>query len=271
MPKISVIMGVYNCKDIKGLEQSIESIIQQTFRDWEFIICNDGSTDDTFKYLIKFSTKDSRIKIISYKNNHGLAFALNYCLKYAKGEYIARQDDDDVSKADRLEKELMFLDSHPEYAFVGTLADVFDEGGMWGKYNLREKPDKKAFFWNSPFLHPSILIRKNVLNLVSGYRVINETRRCEDYDLFMRLYALNIKGYNLQEYLYKYRFDRQTNKKYRNLSDRINEAKIRWCGFKKMGVLWLGIPFIVKPILIGIIPQKIYDFIKLTNSSFRKV
>ena len=108
MPKISVIMGVYNNKNFDLLEKSVESIITQTFTDWEFIICNDGSVNETLPQLDKIAAKDSRIKVLSYSQNKGLNYALNECLQCAKGEYIARQDDDDISKPERLEKEMLF-------------------------------------------------------------------------------------------------------------------------------------------------------------------
>ena len=85
MPKVSVIMGVYNCKDVNLLYKSVNSIIEQTFTEWEFIICNDGSTDDTLTKLLELEKLDSRIKIISYSENKGLAYALNECIKFSKG------------------------------------------------------------------------------------------------------------------------------------------------------------------------------------------
>lgn len=105
-------MGVYNNKNFDLLEKSVESIITQAFTDWEFIICNDGSVNETLRQLDKIAAKDSRIKVLSYSQNKGLNYALNECLQCAKGEYIARQDDDDISKPERLEKEMLFLDEH---------------------------------------------------------------------------------------------------------------------------------------------------------------
>ena len=132
MPKVSIIMGVYNCKNLDLLKNSIDSIINQTFKDWEFIICNDGSTDATLDNLNKLKALDQRIKIITYEENKGLAYALNECIKYADGEYIARQDDDDVSYSERIEKQVKFLENNPQYAVVGTNADVYDSNGIWG-------------------------------------------------------------------------------------------------------------------------------------------
>lgn len=108
MVKVSVIMGVYNCKDKKMLKKSIDSIINQTYSNWEYIICNDGSTDNTLEELNKIVQVDSRIKVISYDKNKGLNYALNMCLKEAKGTYIARQDDDDISLKERFKNRLIF-------------------------------------------------------------------------------------------------------------------------------------------------------------------
>ena len=262
MPAVSVIMGVYNCKNVILLEKSIHSIIQQSYTDWEFLICDDGSTDGKTLNLLKtYEAEDPRIRILSYEKNQGLSYALNTCIGKATGKYIVRQDDDDVSKPERFQKLVSFAEAHPEYAVVGSIADVTDDSGVWGSYPLEERPTKRSFYWNSPFAHPTVLMRKDILVAVGGYRVAEETRRCEDYDLFMRMYAAGYKGYNLQEKLYEYRIV-NGNKKYRPMKDRIAEAIVRYKGFKQMGILICGIPYVVKPILIGLIPQKVFRRIK---------
>lgn len=266
MPKISVIMGVYNCKNSKMLEDSVISIINQTYRDWEFIICNDGSTNNTLSILEEVAKLDDRIKIISYEKNKGLANALNYCLKYASGELIARQDDDDISLPERFERQVAFLNEHKEYNLVGSIAYVYDDNGIWGTYRLDEKPSKSTFLWNSPFLHPSILVYKSDLLKLDGYRVAKETRRCEDYDLFMRMYAAGMKGYNIQEKLYKYKIIQDSDKKHRPMKYRIDEAVVRWKGYSSLNILFpKGVFYVLKPIIVGLIPAKILNFIKSTR------
>ncbi len=263
MEKVSVIMGVYNCKNKKLLKKSIDSIINQTYSNWELIICNDGSTDNTLEVLEDIARTDERIKIVTYEKNRGLNYALNTCLEMASGEYIARQDDDDISKAVRLEKQVSFLDNNSEYAFVGTMAYVFDDSGVWGEYKVQEKPTKTSFYWNSPFMHPTILIRKDAIDECGGYRVAKETRRCEDLDLFMRMYAKGYIGYNIQEKLYEYRIENNPAKKYRPMKYRIDEAIVRYKGYKSLNILSVrGVLYVVKPIIIGIIPQRILYFIK---------
>lgn len=265
MPKVSIIMGVYNCKDKAKLKKSVESIQNQTYQNWELVICNDGSTDDTPKTLEEIKQLDSRIKIVSYEKNHGLAYALNYALRNSKGEYIARQDDDDYSEKTRIEKEVNFLDNNPQYAMVGTAAIVYDDDGIWGDYPVEEKPTRKTFLWNNPFIHPVMMMRKEALEAVQGYRIAKETRRCEDYDLFMRMYAKGYLGYNLQEKLYRYYKENNRQTKYRPMKSRLEEAKVRLIGYRKMHILMPGIFFVFKPIIIGLIPQKFFRKIEKTQ------
>ena len=262
MPKVSVIMGVYNCKNFDLLHKSINSIINQSFLDFEFIICDDGSDNDTLNYLNTIKSSDKRIKVISYPKNIGLSNALNVCINASCGKYIARQDDDDISHVDRLKKEVEFLEKNSAYSMVGTLADIYDDSGVWGKYNLPEYPRKIHFLWNSPFIHPTIMIRKSVLIDLSYYRVANETRRCEDIDLFMRMYGKGYIGYNLQEILYSYRIDSKAKNKHRPFKYRIDESIVKFKGYKSMRILLIGFPFIFKPILVGLIPQNLFIKIK---------
>lgn len=261
MARVSVIMGVYNCKDFSLLKKSIDSIIKQTFIDWEFIICNDGSTDDTLQLLNEAAQSDARIKVISYQQNRGLAYALNQCIKASTGEYIARQDDDDISETTRFQEQVQLLDTHPEYAVVGTNARVFDDGGFWGTYKNVEFPETESFLWNSPFAHPTVMMRKDALISSGCYRVAKETRRCEDYDLFMQMYALGYKGCNIQKMLYQYRIV-NNNKKYRPMKYRLDEAKVRFIGYRKLGLLPKGLPYVLKPVVIGLIPQSIFKKIR---------
>lgn len=261
MARVSIIMGVYNCKNFNELQESINSIIKQTFKDWEFIICNDGSNNNTLEELNRMANLDERIKIVSYKENKGLAYALNYAFEFATGEYIARQDGDDISYITRLERQVKYLDENKNIDFVGSIADVYDDNGIWGTYPLVENPEKDDFLWNSPFLHPSILMRRNAFEKAGKYKVSWETRRAEDYDLFMTMYACGSKGHNIQECLYKYKIE-NSGKKYRKMKDRIEEAIVRKNGFKRLNIGIRAIPYILKPIIIGLIPQVIFGRIR---------
>ena len=267
MVAISVIMPVYNPKNYKQFLNSVNSVLNQSYQDFEFIICDDGSNNGKTKiYLQRIKEIDSRIKIIGYKHNRGPAYARNQCIKLAKGKYIAFQDDDDISKKDRLKEEIFFLHNNPQYSFVGSRASVFDKNGVWGEYPVPEKPNKKDFLWNCPFANPTIMFRADVLKNIGGFRVAEETKkaRAEDYDLFFRLYANGYRGYNIQRNLIYYRveIENEKNKKYRSFSSRISESKVRYKGYKKLHILVRGIPFVIKPVIIGMIPAKIFYYIR---------
>lgn len=262
MKKISVIMGVYNPKDKSMLKKSIESILQQTYRNIEFIICDDNSNDEIKEILNYFKKKDDRIIIINNNDNLGLAASLNNCLKIATGEYIARQDDDDISKENRLEEEIEFLEKNTKYDFVGCNLELFNSNGIWGYRKHNEKPVKKDFLYGNQFPHPAMLLTKKCIDDVNGYKVKEITRRTEDYDLFMRLYAKGYKGYNLQKYLYQYNEDMYGYKK-RKFKYRIDEFFLRIEDFHELGLMPRGIIYIFKPLISGIIPKKVLKRINL--------
>lgn len=248
---VSIIMGVYN--GVKTMDAAIESICAQSFKDWEFIICDDASTDDTWKQLNEWSKKDARIKIIRNPENLRLAATLNKCLSYASGKYIARMDDDDVSYPQRLEEQFLFLETHPEYDLVGSQIDGYDGKCLIPNYwKRKETPQKKDFLKASQFIHPTVVFRKTALLQVGGYRAVKETRRAEDYDLFMRLYAAGFKGYNIQKPLLRYYID-DRKIMYRC---RLDEARVRYYGFKCLGLMPGAWIYVFRPLVVGLIPKK---------------
>ena len=265
MPKLSVLMGMYNEKKKEQVEQAISSVLNQSYRDFEFIICDDGSAEEFFLWLQQYCKIDERIHLLRNEKNAGLAESLNRCLAEAEGEYIARMDADDVSLPDRFEKQIHFLEANPEYVLVGCSVSLIDDAGIWGERILAEKPQKTDFLWTSPFVHPSIMMRKNVLQRLNGYSTEDYAERTEDYELFMRLYALGYTGYNLQEKLFLYREDRNafTKRKYRY---RINEAKVRYIGFGQLGIRKGNLKYIAKPLVIGLIPRGVMQ--KLRRRQF---
>ena len=260
MPKISIISGAYNISRCYSFEKSMESILSQSFSDFEFKICDDGSTDNTAELLEKYERLDGRIKIIRNENNMGLAYSLNRCIEKSTGEYIARHDCDDYADTDRLKKQIEYLEAHENISLLGTNAKLFDEKGVWGEMKFPEKVTKKDFLFCSPFQHGSIMIRKAALLDCGCYRVAKETRRAEDYDLFMRV-IMKYECENLQEPLYYFCEDENTlaRRRYRY---RIDEAKVRWRGFKMLGLLPKGIPYVIKPLVVGLIPARLLKLLK---------
>jgi len=200
-PKVTVLMSVYNGE--KYLREAIESILNQTFKDFEFLIINDGSTDRTAEILQSYD--DPRIKIINNEKNIGLTKSLNKGLKMARGEYIARMDADDISMPERLEKEVDFLETHRDYAVVGTFVKILNEHS--GVIRLLDRPVEYAqirefFRRDNCIAHGSAMIRKNCILDVGFYDESME--RSQDYDLWLRL-SEKYRLANIPEYLYIWR------------------------------------------------------------------
>jgi len=260
MPKLSVISGAYNIANLYSLEKSMNSVLSQSFTDFEFIICEDGSSDKSFEVLCAYAEKDSRIRILKNEKNSGLAFSLNRCIEVANGEYIARHDLDDYNDLTRFEKQIAFLDSHPDISVLGTAAYLFDETGVWGSETFPESIQSRDFLFNSPYKHGSVVFRKKALLEAGCYRVAKETRRAEDYDLFMTIQKF-AGGANLKERLYYFCEDKNTLKR-RKYRYRIDEVKVRWRGFKKLGLLPSGIFYVIKPLIVGLIPARMLRWLQ---------
>lgn len=260
--KVSVIMGVYNQWNREYLEKAVDSILSQTLTDFEFLIYDDGSAPEVANNIEEIAKKDDRIVLIHGNDNNGLAFALNVCIDRAKGEYIARMDADDISFPKRLEKQVNFLDTHTEYWWCGSWAEVFNDSGAIGIRKMPHKPQRKDYLKYSPYIHPSVMYRAELFGENVEYKVSQETLKCEDYEIFMRLEQLGYHGCNIPEILIGYREDKASFKK-RKFKYRLNEAKIRWHNFKKMHML---LPFgwiqAARPLIGGLIPSGILAYIK---------
>jgi len=258
--KISVIMGIYNCE--KTLKESIDSLLNQSYKSFEIILCDDGSKDTTLQIAKDYVKKyPQKIRLIQNETNNGLAYSLNRCIDISKGEYIARMDADDVSYKNRLEKQISYLESHPECALVGSQVFLFNDNGIWGVRKAKSDPLKKDFLFGSQFVHPTIIIKKTILNQIGNYTVSKATLRAEDYDLFMRVYAAGFRGHNLQDVLLNYREDNATFKR-RAYNYRLDEAKVRYNGFKKMKLMPLGLLYVLKPLIVGLIPQAVLTLLR---------
>ncbi len=229
---VSVIMAVYNAEDT--LAEAIDSILGQTYTNIQFIICDDASTDGSLDILQQYVQRDNRIILIQNENNSKLSFSLNHCLQYATGKYVARMDADDISTLDRLEKEVVFLESHPEYDLVGTAMQRFNEEGMADVVYTPEMVDKYYIKKAIPFNHATIMTYKYVYDRLEGYTVSERTVRSQDLDLWFRFFAAGFSGHNLQEALYLVREDASAIRR-RTFSVRFNALKTRYLGYKLLG------------------------------------
>lgn len=255
-PLVSVIIGAYNAEAVPTFAASMQSIINQSLKEIEIIICDDGSCDKTYDLLLEYVNKDNRIKLLRNETNKGLDCALNKCLAVTRGNYIARHDIDDISEFERLEIEVNFLEKNREFAFCGSNILLFDENGVYAERKLPEYVRKEDFLFNNPFIHGSLLLRRNCLLDVGGYRNVWWTLRNEDYDLWMQLYAKGYKGYNIQKSLYRFLEDKNAAKR-RKYKYRINESIVRCIGFYNMDLLYKNFHYVIKPLLVGLLPTTV--------------
>lgn len=254
MPVISVIMGVYNQTNEEQLMQAVDSVLKQSFRDLELLIFDDGSGEEGRQLLERIAERDLRIRLLGESRNHGLAYALNGCIAEASGKYLARMDADDICLPERLARQYEYLENHPETAFVGSGAKLIDDDGIWGERKMREEPQPADYIKYSPFIHPTVMFRTEVLRREGGYLVSEETRRCEDYELFLRLYLGGYRAYNLPEQLLCYREDRAAYRR-RTVRDRICEMKLRGRYFSRLPVSRLQrIAGVLRPVFAGLVP-----------------
>lgn len=199
MPKVSVIMPAYNAE--KYIAEAIDSILNQTFGDFEFIIIDDGSADGTVEIVKSYT--DPRIRFYQNEENMGVAATLNRGLDLAGGAYIARMDSDDISLPERFEKQVTYLGSHSECGICGSNLQIFSSNQdervtVYAEHDAQIRAD---MMFNSAFAHPSVMLRASALN---GMRYDRVYEKAEDYELWHRLLT-KTKGHNIQEPLLRYR------------------------------------------------------------------
>jgi glycosyltransferase involved in cell wall biosynthesis len=202
-PLISVVMPVYNNAQDVGL--AIQSILDQTFNNFEFIIVDDGSSDGTLSVLRAYARCDSRIKIYTNKKNQQIARSLNRGVFLASTDIIARMDADDISFPERLAKQYQFLKKHPKVGVVGANMLIMDKSGQIiskREYPQDSKRLKEIIFRYSPFAHPAVCFRKRVFEEFGGYD--SSKVPCEDIDLWFRI-GTRYDFANIPEFLLKYR------------------------------------------------------------------
>jgi len=185
------------------------SIIRQTYTDWECIIVDDASTDNSNAVLQELARSDNRIKILQNQENLGLAASLNIGWRLARGEFIARTDDDDISFPERLSDQVSFLNQNPNIAVLGSGAELIDEDGKLLGIALRPEHHEELvcnIYKECPFIHPSVIMRRSFLAAMGGYD--ERLRRAQDYDLWLRSYRF-FRFHNLQKPLIRYRVRRR--------------------------------------------------------------
>ena len=205
-PYITVLMSVYNGS--KYLKEAIDSILNQTFRDFEFLIIDDGSNDIITINILK-NINDERVRILTNDHNLGLVGSLNKGVMFAKGIYIARMDADDVCDPTRLAKQMEFLEAHPEVGLIGSSANQIDSRGRVIGHQIMPVSDLEmrwSAMFSNPLLHPSVMVRRN---LFDQFQYDANYFPAEDYDLWTRMMTVT-QMVNIDERLLNIRIHGQS-------------------------------------------------------------
>lgn len=259
MARISVIMGIYNCASTLG--EALDSLYAQTCQDFKIILCEDGSSDETYQVARQYAESHDNIILLRNERNMGLNYTLNRCLEQADTEYVARMDGDDISLPERFEKEITFLDTHNEYGFVSGQMIHFDEKGDFLRSKHNGEPTKMDFFHGRAFCHAPVMVRRKGYLDAGGYSVSKYLLRVEDQHLWLKLYKCGYKGYNIPEPIYKMRDDQSALAR-RSFVNRRNEAyvKLLFCNYFKLP-WWRYLESIVIPFAKWLVPVKVYSML----------
>ncbi len=265
--KVTVIMGIYNCAET--LTDALDCIVRQTYKDWDVVMCDDFSSDDTLHVAEKYVQKyPDRFILLKNTVNKGLNYTLNKCLKYADGEYIARMDGDDLCSPERFEKEVKILDAQADIAIVSTQMSFFDDNGTWGRTSTKARPQEKDFLRSTPFCHAACMVRKEAYAAVGGYSVGKNLLRVEDYHLWVKMYAKGYRGFNIPEVLYQMRDDMNARKR-KKLRYRFSESYVKALAVRELKLPLYSYLYCIKPVLIGLLPGWMYTLLHKKKRSIK--
>ena len=257
---ISVIMSVYNAE--KYLKEAIESILNQTYQDFEFIIVNDCSKDSSWAILQDYEKSHKCIRLIDNTENLGLTKNLNRALAISKGKYIARMDADDISELNRFERQIAFFNNDKTVDILGTFShDVDEHGGIIRprKAPIAHHDIMKMLPKFSPIAHPTVMFKKSSLEKIGFYNP--KYRTSQDLEMWFRAAAAGLKFHNIPEYLFKYRMDSDYVAR-KTFKFRWNDYKLRLEGYKHIHLPWYRYVYALIPLILGIIPESIYNLLK---------
>lgn len=230
-PLVTILMPVYNGE--KYLEEAIKSILNQTFRDFEFLIIDDGSTDKSAEIIASFN--DARIRLERNEANLGLIKTLNKGFRLSKGKYIARMDCDDISLPKRLSIQASFMEKHPEIGVCGSWVKVIGlKQKFINKYPQNDGEARAYFLFNTPFAHPSVIIRKEIIEK-HNLEYDENYKHAEDYELWSRIIG-HTKISNISKVLLRYRMHPESASKKNSSIQAENSNRIRLRLLKQLNI-----------------------------------
>lgn len=250
-PTVSVLMAVYNGQD--HLRQALDSVLGQTFVDWELVVVDDGSTDATAAILADYAQREPRLRVVK-QANAGQTRALNLGLGLARGKYIARLDADDVMCRERLAQQVAYMHAHRDVVLLGTAVELIDEHGQrLCTYVLPtgERRLRRLLIRDNPFAHPSVMMRRGVVQWVGGYN--DRFQICQDYDLWIRLARVG-RLQNLAKPLTELRIHSQKMTWTRKREESAETLAIRWEAVRRGWYPPLELRHLLKPLVTVCLP-----------------
>jgi len=251
MPRVSVIMAAYNAAGM--IRNAFESLRRQTYSDWECIICDDASTDDTWAIIQDLAKNHGNCRVLKNEKNLGPASSRNRCIEIAQGEYLAIQDADDLSSPERLKKQVEYLDRYSETTVVGSYAALLkSDGTWWGVMKPPLLPKKEDWIKGPQIIHASVLMRKADFFTLGGYT--DGMRFAEDYDLWTRCVAKGSRIATIPEILYAIHWDTEDYVR-KGLRQRWSEVAVTTKALRLLVNPGWRFLFILKPIVAGLMPR----------------
>lgn len=250
-PKVSVVMAVHNGQDF--LEESMRSILNQTFRDFEFIIVDDGSTDRTAAIVKILKEKEPRIRFIRQQNK-GQSAALNRAIGLARGKFIAQLDDDDISLPERLHWQVDYLERHPQTGMVGSWADMIDKEGRVISHIRHATTDRgirRRMLWKNQFVFSSVMLRREAFEKAGPYE--KKYPYSIDYDMFLRVMR-DFEVANIPRVLLRYRFYFENYYGRKQKRQELDSLKLRVNALLSYGYPARQAAYLIKPILSFFVP-----------------
>jgi glycosyltransferase involved in cell wall biosynthesis len=253
-PRVSVVMSAYN--EERYLGAAVESLLGQTFRDFELIVVDDGSSDRTPEILASYG--DPRLRVFR-QTNQGLTASLSCGVALARGGYIARMDADDVAYPERLARQVGFLDANPGVGLLGTAFDEIDgEGRVVGRrrYPTGDAALRRILIRHNPFFHSSVMMRREPLETVGGYQATAESFLVEDYDLWFRL-ARVTRLATLPEALTARRYHGENVSLRRETAQLRQAVRLRWRALRRGDYPPHCVVHLLRPALVSLVPVRL--------------
>ncbi|MDH6366292.1 MULTISPECIES: glycosyltransferase family 2 protein [unclassified Breznakia] len=267
--KVSIVMAAYNAAEF--IEDAINSIKNQSYRNWELIVCDDNSSDHTLKILKSYEVEDDRIKILHNDINMKQSATRNNCIEKATGEYIMVHDSDDIMEIDKIKNQVRFLHENESIDFVCCDSYIFNSNGRKGAFHRNSFPSSKEVIRNKAFTYCTMLAKSSCIREVGGYTVSDITKTGEDYDLICKMYMSGYTGANITEVLHGYRVNDDSYKR-RKYKCYIDETKVffkflKQGWFKNFDIPYYNMVYLIAPLLKGLVPWKIVQIFH--NNKFK--